>query len=74
MNDRVGKKTEVAWVAVEAAMRRSARGRASEQDNDLCARAYRVDSAKYAELSRRVRGEEFEAEKRRYHGLGGTKE
>lgn len=67
-------KHRVDWLAVEAAMRRSVCGRGTEQDNDLCARAYRTDSAKYSELSRRVRGEEFEAEKRRYQGLGGAKE
>lgn len=66
-------KRQVSWAAVEAAMRRSVHGRGTEQDNDLCVLAYRADPAKYSELSRRVRDEEFEAEKQRYRGIGGTK-
>ncbi len=56
------------WDSVEAAMRRSVTGRGKDSDLDLCHRAHKKDPEKYGELNRRVRSEEFEAEKNRYRG------
>jgi hypothetical protein len=57
------------WLAIEQAMRRSVRGRATEGDSRLCQAAHKADPVTYSALNRYVRSEEQEAF-RRSGGVG----
>jgi len=54
------------WIDVERAMQRSVRNRGTEQDQELCLRAYRNNPERYSKLSRQVRAEAFEEEKAKW--------
>lgn len=56
----------VAWNEIEAAIRRSVRGQPQYGDHELCQTAYTADPGTYGTLSRRVRDEEFEAERQKW--------
>lgn len=60
---------EIDWSAVERAMRRSAvTGPLPEDQQLLCLRAYRSEPERYSTLSRRIRAEAFEDERRKWSG------
>lgn len=69
MSRRRAPAAPIDWEALERVMRRSVVGGGTAEDYPLCQRAYRSDPERYVALSRRVRTEAFENERKKWSGL-----